>query len=533
MTEAALLAAVGAHPDDDTPRLVYADWLEEAGRAEQAEFTRVQCRLEAGGPADPDYPDLLLREEELKLWLGTFAPGPHLRGGLRVDGGREWWTRSRRGFPRYVEVFTTDWRGAAAARRAGLALEQLFARLPTRWLVVGDPTPAQLADLLRQPVAERLERLSVWASPANEEAADELARVIATAQPVRTLRGLFLGFPVGEAGAEALARAALDRLEVLSAEPDRLTAAEVRTLGRAGWFTRLVELSLENDLAEEAFVALCRAGPFPHLSRLALHRVGYGVAAWEAFARSRAFPAVARLDLPGADLSRGRMAALAAAVDFAPRHLNLWQCGIGNDGAAALARAAWAGVVQVLDLRNNRLSSAGARTLAAAPLASLRHLSLSQNALGRGLRRVLKAPFARNLTALAVDDLPNVAITNPDGAAALAALDAPNLRHMSMTALPLGPAGGRLLATDPRFARLTRLRAGSCGLGDEGAAALVGSPQLQELVELDLSSNGITTGAKPLATRAVMPRLASCGLGLNPLAPELAKKLRRRPGIEV
>ena len=42
----AILAAVCAAPDDDTPRLVYADWLQEQGEEARAEFIRVQCELE-------------------------------------------------------------------------------------------------------------------------------------------------------------------------------------------------------------------------------------------------------------------------------------------------------------------------------------------------------------------------------------------------------------------------------------------------------------------------------------------------------
>lgn len=62
MTDADFLPAILTAPDDDTPRLIYADWLEEhggdAGRA-RAEFIRVQCRLaemdEAGeGVIDPE-----------------------------------------------------------------------------------------------------------------------------------------------------------------------------------------------------------------------------------------------------------------------------------------------------------------------------------------------------------------------------------------------------------------------------------------------------------------------------------------------
>lgn len=43
--EQAFLDAIRDAPDDDTPRLVFADWLEEHGQPERAEFIRVQCEL--------------------------------------------------------------------------------------------------------------------------------------------------------------------------------------------------------------------------------------------------------------------------------------------------------------------------------------------------------------------------------------------------------------------------------------------------------------------------------------------------------
>jgi uncharacterized protein (TIGR02996 family) len=46
----AFLDDIIEHPDDDTPRLIYADWLEDRGdqaSAARAEFIRVQCRLSA------------------------------------------------------------------------------------------------------------------------------------------------------------------------------------------------------------------------------------------------------------------------------------------------------------------------------------------------------------------------------------------------------------------------------------------------------------------------------------------------------
>jgi uncharacterized protein (TIGR02996 family) len=45
--EDALLAAIAAHPDEDTPRLAYADWLDEHGRHTRAEFVRVQIDVAA------------------------------------------------------------------------------------------------------------------------------------------------------------------------------------------------------------------------------------------------------------------------------------------------------------------------------------------------------------------------------------------------------------------------------------------------------------------------------------------------------
>lgn len=52
---AAFFADILAHPEDDTPRLVYADWLEDNGQPERAEFIRIQIELERRrrGPLGP------------------------------------------------------------------------------------------------------------------------------------------------------------------------------------------------------------------------------------------------------------------------------------------------------------------------------------------------------------------------------------------------------------------------------------------------------------------------------------------------
>ena len=47
MTHEALLAGVRESPEEDGPRLVLADWLEDHGEADRAEFIRLQIRIES------------------------------------------------------------------------------------------------------------------------------------------------------------------------------------------------------------------------------------------------------------------------------------------------------------------------------------------------------------------------------------------------------------------------------------------------------------------------------------------------------
>jgi uncharacterized protein (TIGR02996 family) len=59
------LQAILSHPDDDTNRLVYADWLEERGDG-RAAFLRTEVRLAATDPGDPAYVAL---EAELRALI--------------------------------------------------------------------------------------------------------------------------------------------------------------------------------------------------------------------------------------------------------------------------------------------------------------------------------------------------------------------------------------------------------------------------------------------------------------------------------
>jgi uncharacterized protein (TIGR02996 family) len=63
--EAALVQAIIDQPEEDTPRLVYADWLQEHDQPERAEFIRIQCQLARLTEHDVARPGLQERQESL------------------------------------------------------------------------------------------------------------------------------------------------------------------------------------------------------------------------------------------------------------------------------------------------------------------------------------------------------------------------------------------------------------------------------------------------------------------------------------
>jgi uncharacterized protein (TIGR02996 family) len=69
-------AAIRERPEDDAPRLVYADWLDELGDTAHAELIRVQCELARVPEDNSRRSDLAAREAELlsenwDLWFGS------------------------------------------------------------------------------------------------------------------------------------------------------------------------------------------------------------------------------------------------------------------------------------------------------------------------------------------------------------------------------------------------------------------------------------------------------------------------------
>jgi uncharacterized protein (TIGR02996 family) len=94
----AFLRAIFDAPDDDTPRLVYADFLEEHGDPDRAAFVRLDCESARLGPDDPRWLGLraaivALRDRHPPTWpwgeeatvRGFPAPGTILLPAFRPD----------------------------------------------------------------------------------------------------------------------------------------------------------------------------------------------------------------------------------------------------------------------------------------------------------------------------------------------------------------------------------------------------------------------------------------------------------------
>src|SRR5262245_35164247 len=69
----ALEAAVAAEPEDDAPRLVYADWLDENGDPQRAKYVRACCALDDKPPTD-DYVALWEQRREAEAAMERRPP---------------------------------------------------------------------------------------------------------------------------------------------------------------------------------------------------------------------------------------------------------------------------------------------------------------------------------------------------------------------------------------------------------------------------------------------------------------------------
>jgi uncharacterized protein (TIGR02996 family) len=215
MSHEGFLGASRERPEDDAPRLIYADWLEEHGQSDRAEFIRLQIEL---APLDLDDPRRsALKDREVELM--TAHRGEWLEDLVQIAAAECWWFH--RGFP------------------AGLEWQMRFS---------GDTIVHALASS-SSPYLATLTELELGA---NHITADG-ARALAFAPHLAGLKVLSLwGNPIGDGG--------------------------MRALASSPYLTALTELNLAgNDIGEEGFRAFATSPNMARLTKLNLNGNPIGV----------------------------------------------------------------------------------------------------------------------------------------------------------------------------------------------------------------------------------------------------------------
>lgn len=330
MTHAdAFLRDILAHPDDDTPRLIYADWLDEQGQSERAEFIRAQIQIAQLSPGSRRSVALRRRVRELlamhrETWLKDLPK----------------WARRRcefhRGFVTHVHCTALQF-----IKHGDL----LMNAAPVRSVRVrrGEGRIGALAE-----------------SP-------HLAGL--TALDLRSNL-------VGNAGAEALAASPhMRHLATLRLGGNNIAAAGTRALAISPYLSNLTYLDLRNNgvLAE-----LTDAPWLARLTALDLGGTARGVEAFRAFLASPFLPRPKVLSLNGNSLQDAGVELLAASP-LLERILTLNLSGnfIRQRGMQALAASPYLAGVRKLSLSWNPFGDAGSRTLLASPhLRQLRRLNV-------------------------------------------------------------------------------------------------------------------------------------------------------------
>ncbi len=266
MTEQeAFEAAIREHPEDDTPRLVYADWLDEHGEEDRANFIRAQC---AGDPEATQRYSVQMRE-----WTGL------------IPTWCEGW-RFHRGFIEEIHVHVQAFLEHAetlfqlapirAVKLLGVYSEHLtsLARLPQLaslavLLARGTYRHLAFSRLCASPYLGQLRGLAVEDTPIGRNGLLALLNSEALAQ----LTHLHLGATgIGMEGVEMLARSPNSRhLIALDLRGNGLEPRALHSLDRSPYLGNLRRLGLwYNRLGDEGIRELVRLPLLQRLEHLSL-----------------------------------------------------------------------------------------------------------------------------------------------------------------------------------------------------------------------------------------------------------------------
>jgi uncharacterized protein (TIGR02996 family) len=257
MSDEAFLKAICDNPDDDLPRLIYADWLDERGDLNSAEFIRLQCALAAGRDL-AGQPISKERRTEMEARTHVLLPPVKKRmiDALHKTGARKIQSiQIKRGFPEAITLDAADFHGA----------EELLSQFPIASLTV-TKLDAAFLDSLNSPHLRTLRTLTLTECGDG----DSVARAIAASQYLAQLHELRFGHnPVHDAGAEALAASPhLRNLKVLDLNNTHVSDAGARALAASPHLCNLKALHLGgNPIGAGGAQALAAS---PHF-RAAMH----------------------------------------------------------------------------------------------------------------------------------------------------------------------------------------------------------------------------------------------------------------------
>jgi len=228
---AAFLAAIADRPDDDLPRLVYADWLDENGDPARAEFIRTQIELAKLPDTDPRRPELEAREDELLTPHKSEWGLPEFRGQSQV---------MYRGFVERVNV-SAEWLIARSrSLNASGPLRSLRVFAASRFI-------ARLAEV---PGLARFEELDLTGT--SFAGADDVREFFSTAK-LEKLHSLVLrnsNFVEGEELAALADTPVAPRLKSLDVSGNRIADAGARVLAERPEFGGLETLIFRADELE-------------------------------------------------------------------------------------------------------------------------------------------------------------------------------------------------------------------------------------------------------------------------------------------
>jgi uncharacterized protein (TIGR02996 family) len=398
---------IRAYPDDDTPRLIYADWLDERGDP-RGEFIRVQIALARLAGRNPfSYLPSTLVSAATSVWpspageLSSRQAELRRREWLLLSRHREEWLAPFRGWTSGEEFRRGFVESVKITARAFLAYApRLFALTPLRHVQILDLD--HWADSLAAcPFLDRLEALTIHA----QYCGPSLAAALARSPYLNHLRQLRLSRNrLGDDGLVHLCRRSWPSLEELDLSDNGLTGDAVIHLQKSQAFPRLRCLQLrDNDLGPAGAFHLAEGPLLRQLQFLGL--AGNHLGQFQFTAPLHSLFSVPHLDLADNGLTAESLRSLLfpppAGPALAVRYLDLSRNPLGDTGTITLASAQHLEELRVLILCWCNIGDAGAQALAHAfHLRQLHTLDLSNNPIGGEGFRAFVEPFTRRLPAL-------------------------------------------------------------------------------------------------------------------------------------